>query len=101
MGRKRDCIATGYSSGDYPIDVQGWINSDFKSKYYGRKPLPLLISIYIDGCLLNSTHTRSAIPVIITILNDKKKSSTVIGFNYEALPIPFSQKLTKYVPLNR
>jgi hypothetical protein len=55
---------------------------------HGRKPLPLLISIYIDGCLLNSTHTRFAIPVIITLLNDKKKSSTVIGFNYEALPIP-------------
>ena len=79
----KERLYTGYSSGDYPIDVQGWINSDFKSKYYGRKPLPLLISIYIDGCLLNSTHTRSAIPVIITILNDKKKSSTVIGFNYE------------------
>jgi hypothetical protein len=84
----KERLYTGYSSGDYPIDIQGWVNTDFKSKFYGRKPLPLLISIYIDGCLLNSTHTRFAIPVIITLLNDKKKSSTVIGFNYEALPIP-------------
>ena len=47
MGRKRDCIPASYSSGDYPIDVQGWINTDFKSKFYAWKETSAVVNFYI------------------------------------------------------
>ena len=37
---------------------------------------------------MNSTHTSTATPVVLTILNDKRKNSTVVGFYSEKLPIP-------------
>jgi hypothetical protein len=48
--------------------------------FHGRKPLLLFVSIFIDGGLMNSTHSRSAIPIVLTILNDSAKNSTLVGF---------------------
>jgi hypothetical protein len=46
------------------------------------------VSIFIDGALMNTTHTSSATPIVLTIINDKKKNSTVVGFFSEKLPVP-------------
>ncbi len=50
--------------------------------------LLLFVSIFIDGGLMNSTHSRSAIPIVLTILNDSAKSSTLVGFCSKILHIP-------------
>ena len=34
---------------------------------------------------MNSTHSRSAVPIVLTVLNDKKKNSTVIAFNVNGI----------------
>ena len=36
---------------------------------------------------MNSTHSRSAIPIVLTILNDSAKNSTLVGFCSKKLHI--------------
>jgi hypothetical protein len=45
------------------------------------------VSIFIDGALMNSTHSRSAIPIVLTILNDSAKNTTLVGFCAKKLHI--------------
>ena len=70
----------GFCSGDYPIDLQEMLYRDYRSTFNGRRPLLLYVSVFIDGGLMNSTHTRYAIPIVLTILNDSEKTSTLVGF---------------------
>jgi len=78
----------GFCSGDYPIEIQEMMYRDCHLLFHGRKPLLLYVSIFIDGGLMNSTHSRSAIPIVLTILNDSAKSSTLVGFCSKKLHIP-------------
>jgi hypothetical protein len=75
-------LYTDYASGDYPIDVQNVVHGDSRIKYNRKKPLIIYVSIFIDGALMNSTHTTSATPILFPIINDKKKNSTVVGFKW-------------------
>ena len=84
---KKEHLYNGYGSGDYPIHVHDFVHQNFKERFHGKKPRIFFISVFIDGALMNSTHTRSTIPIVITVLNDRKKSSTVVGFNSGSLPI--------------
>ena len=57
-------LYTDYGSGDYPIDVQNVVHADSKVKFNGKIPLIIYVSVFIDGALMNSTHTSSATPIV-------------------------------------
>jgi len=77
----KERLYSDFSTGDYPIEIQKEVHSRYLVDFKGKKPLVIFLSIFIDGALLNSTKSRSAIPIVVTVLNDTKKNSTVIAFN--------------------
>jgi hypothetical protein len=76
-------VYNGFCSGDYPIDVKKQLNR----KFVGILPLFIFVSVFIDSALMNSGHTRSATPIVLTVLNDAKKNSTLVGFCAKSLNI--------------
>ena len=86
LGRE-ERVYSEFSSGEYPILIQKEVHDRYLSDFEGRKPLIIYLSLFIDGALMNSTGTRSAIPIIISVLNDKKKNCTLVGFNAKDLHI--------------
>jgi hypothetical protein len=78
-------LYSDFSTGDYPIQIQEEVHSRYVEDFNGKKPLVIFLSIFIDGALMNSTHSRSAVPIVLTVLNDKKKNSTVIAFNVNGI----------------
>ena len=91
-------VYNGFCSGDYPIDIQKLVYEEYGKDGTGRLPLILYFSLWIDSGLMNSTHTRSTTPIVITALNDSSKNSELLGFCAKSLHITdeeLDQKLDK------
>jgi len=73
-------VYEGFCTGDYPISIQEKVMKMSEDKLNGQPLLILYVSTFIDGALMNSGHTRSATPILLTILNDSRKSTTLVGF---------------------
>jgi len=83
-----DRMYRGWESSDYAIDIQREVHNKFEAAGY---PIPLIIylSCFIDGLVLNSTNSRSAVPVLLSVINDKERTRGVIG----NIPQNFSQSV--------
>jgi hypothetical protein len=77
----------GFCSGDYSIEIQKQIYESCEEDENGRRPLVVYVSTWIDSGLMNSTHTRSTTPIVLTVLNDSCKNSALIGFCAKSLHI--------------
>ena len=73
-------VYEGFCTGDYPISIQEKVLKMSKDALNGKRILIFYVSTFIDGALMNSGHTRSATPILLTILNDSRKSTTLVGF---------------------
>ena len=76
----------GFCTGDYPLDIQKEMWKNYEVDYDGVKPLLIFYSMFIDGALMNR-HSRSATPIVLTILNDSSKNSALVGFCSKKLHI--------------
>ena len=78
QGGNRERIYTGWSSGRYAIELQRQIKEEYEAMG-SKMPLILYVSIFIDSAVMNSTHSRSATPVLLSVLNSKEKDMTLVG----------------------
>ena len=74
-------IWSGWHSSNYAVELQEHILSQYSSDSDNTStPFILYVSVFIDGGSMNSTNTRSATPVIISVLNSEEALSSLVGF---------------------
>jgi len=71
-------IYRGWETSNYAIDIQREVYKKF-SDADQSKPLIIYLTCFIDGLVLNSTNSRSAVPVLLSVTNDKERTRGVIG----------------------
>jgi len=82
-GRNR--IFTTFGTEVYAQEMQGFINEFIVDTE--AKPLVLAISVWLDKAPMNSSMSRSAVPVVIRVMNDLTNNPFVIGYAPEDLPM--------------
>jgi len=80
-------LYSGFCSGDYSIEMQKQIYETCEEVENGRRPVIVYVSTWIDSGLMNSTHTRSTIPIVLTVLNDSSKNTALVGFCAKSLHV--------------